>query len=152
MSSIFCNASGQKVNFEKSRIYYSRNVNHNHCFELYDMTSFSLTSDLGKYLGIPLINNKVQKETFHHIVAKAQSWLCSGKTKSLSLPGRITLSQVVLSALPTYTYTMHTCILPRGIFYSLECIMRGFIWGSLDRSCIHQCLRLMYVDQNVMAG
>ncbi|PNX96332.1 hypothetical protein L195_g019536 [Trifolium pratense] len=55
------------------------------------------------------------------------------KTKMLvssNVNGRITLTQSVLAALPTYV--MQTTILPQGICNKIEKLMRNFIWGSTD--------------------
>ena len=51
---IFCASSGQKVSKEKTKIYFSKNVNHTRATEIASSFGFSLTNDLGKYLGVPL--------------------------------------------------------------------------------------------------
>lgn len=52
----FCSTSGQKVSLEKSRLLVSRNVHHARASQLSREVCISLTSDLGKYLGVPLLH------------------------------------------------------------------------------------------------
>ena len=56
---IFCDASSQKVNAAKTKVFFfSRNVNHVQARELSQKLGFSLTSDLGKYLGVLLLHKR----------------------------------------------------------------------------------------------
>lgn len=50
----FCHMSGQSVSEEKTRIYFSKNVNHHMRRQLSTMSAFSKVNSLGTYLGIPL--------------------------------------------------------------------------------------------------
>ena len=50
----FCSCSGEKVNVEKSKVFFSHNVNHLRAKEIVATLGFSLMTDLGKYLKIPL--------------------------------------------------------------------------------------------------
>ncbi|KAL7201937.1 hypothetical protein ACSBR1_033599 [Camellia fascicularis] len=69
-----------------------------------------LTQDLGKYLGIPLLHNRVSRVHFSSICDKLQGKLSSWKANMLSLAGRATLIKSVTAALPAYT--MQTMKLP----------------------------------------
>ena len=51
---LFAASSGQKISREKTRIYFSKNVHHSRSLEIANDFGFSLTGDLGKYLGVPL--------------------------------------------------------------------------------------------------
>lgn len=59
----FCKVSGQKVNFQKSKIYFSPNVSGRTLNSLSQMCGIRPTNNLGKYLRIPLMHGKVE-ETF----------------------------------------------------------------------------------------
>jgi hypothetical protein len=52
----FCCASGAKVSIEKTKMLVSQNVNVNRAREVNNMFGFGLTSDFGKYLGVPIIH------------------------------------------------------------------------------------------------
>lgn len=49
------------------------------------------TNDLGRYLGMLLINTRVTKVTYASLVDKVQSRLANWKNKHLSMAGRLTL-------------------------------------------------------------
>ena len=51
---IFEANSGQKISAEKTRIYFSKNVHHARSLEIATEFGFTITGDLGKYLGVPL--------------------------------------------------------------------------------------------------
>ncbi|KAF7830019.1 reverse transcriptase [Senna tora] len=52
----FCISSGQKVNADKTRVFFSRNVSFLGGGTLSNALGFTSTNDLGKYLGVPLIH------------------------------------------------------------------------------------------------
>lgn len=114
----FCNASGQKVNFEKSKMLVSRNVLHQLARSLSQVTEICLTSNLGKYLGDPLIHKRPTKETYQFILDITNRCLASWKANCLSFAGRVTLTKSVIQALPPYC--MQTMLLPKGVCHQLE--------------------------------
>jgi len=68
----FCTALGQKVNNSKSQVFFSKNTNANLADDnLADDISNDLgiprTSELGRYLGMPTINGRVNKQTFQGV-------------------------------------------------------------------------------------
>ncbi|CAL8989754.1 unnamed protein product [Prunus brigantina] len=71
----FCHLSGQKVSFDKSRICVSPNI----CSELANsiatISGSPHSSNLGKYLGVPLIHTRVNKTTYQEVIAKVQKRL-----------------------------------------------------------------------------
>ena len=67
---VFENSSGQKVSQEKTMIYFSQNIHHTRVVEIADEFGFSLTGDLGKYLGVPLIHRKVSSRSFSYVTEK----------------------------------------------------------------------------------
>lgn len=93
----------------------------NHC-------GIPLTDDFGKYLFAPMIHGRVTKVTYGAIISRAQSRLLSWGNQFLSMAGRITLIQSLLSALPTYL--MQTTFLPDHIVNKLEKLIRRFLWGE----------------------
>lgn len=66
------------------------------------MVGFQMTDDLGKYLGVPILHKRVNCRSFQFILNKVDQRLSTWKAKILSFVGRITLTQSVLQALPTY--------------------------------------------------
>lgn len=124
----FCASSGQKVSMDKTRVYFSENVNYHHKVNIIETLGFQSTSDLGKYLGIPIFHHRVNKESFRFIIDKVNQRIGSWKAITLSLAGRVTLTKSVLQAMPTYT--MQACIIHKGVCDDIDQICRGFIWGD----------------------
>ncbi|RDX79788.1 hypothetical protein CR513_39755, partial [Mucuna pruriens] len=68
--------------------------------ELSHISGFHLTSDLGKYLGVPMLHDRKKKETCAYLLEKTQCCL-----------SRYILAKAVVATLPTYT--MQTVLLPK---------------------------------------
>lgn len=122
---LFCDASSDKVSKEKMRLFVSKNVHHSRVQKLCHFSRFQRSSELGKYLGVPLLYHRQSASTYAYIPENTQKRMSSWKVGSLAKVGRITLAQSVLAALPTYT--MQTVILPKGICNKLEKMTRDFV-------------------------
>ncbi|CAL9002606.1 unnamed protein product [Prunus brigantina] len=109
----FCHLSGQKVSFEKSRICVSPNICSDLANSIATISGSPHSSNLGKYLGVPIIHTRVDKTTYQEVIAKVQKRLASWKHHTLSMAGRITLLQSVTAAIPLYT--MQTVKLPISV-------------------------------------
>ncbi|QHO24697.1 uncharacterized protein DS421_12g374480 [Arachis hypogaea] len=81
----FRKSSGQKVSFQKSCVYFSRNVHHSIHQEINGHLSINLTKNLGKYFGVPLMHERCNKQQFQFIIDKMTNKLSSWNMKSLSL-------------------------------------------------------------------
>ena len=126
----FCEASGQKVSLDKSVIFFSENVHRDLATLISNESGIKGTKELGKYLGMPVLQKKINKETFGEVVEKVSSKLAGWKRKFLSLAGRITLTKSVISSIPVHT--MSTIALPASTLGQLDKIARSFIWGSSE--------------------
>lgn len=98
----FCVASGQKVSLEKSKIYFSNNVSRELGKLISDESGIKSTKDLGKYFGMPILQKRINKETFREMLEKVSSRLSGWKGRFLSMAGRITLTKAVLSSIPVH--------------------------------------------------
>ncbi|KAL7228890.1 hypothetical protein ACSBR2_007559 [Camellia fascicularis] len=128
----FSAASGLKISLAKSKLFISPNIACHEARSLSNVCGISLTSDLGKYLGIPLIHKRCNCHFFWFITDKIQCRLSSWKSNLLSLVGRSTLVQAVSSALPSYA--MQTLTLPGSICNDIDKLNRNFLWGDTDTS------------------
>lgn len=127
---LFCSSSGQKLSHTKTKIYFSRNVHISRALAMSSQMGVSLTGDLGKYLGIPLLHKRATSATFAPILEKTSRRLSGWKRGSLNLVGRSVLVKAVLAALPTYY--MQTILLPKKVISDLEKQSRSFLWGDND--------------------
>ncbi|KAL6272731.1 hypothetical protein ACE6H2_023423 [Prunus campanulata] len=132
----FCQLSGQKVSFDKSRICVSPNICSDLANSIATISGSPYSSNLGKYLGVPLIQTRVDKTTYQEVIAKVQKRLASWKHHTLSMAGRITLLQSVTAAIPLYT--MQTVKLPISVCDRLDQLNRNFLWGHIaDKATTH---------------
>ncbi|XP_061336789.1 uncharacterized protein LOC133283880 [Gastrolobium bilobum] len=81
----FCDSSGQRVSKEKTRVIFSRNVNHNRVMQIAREMDFPIAADLGKYLGIPILSERVRASTFAFILDRMDKRLNKWNRSSLSL-------------------------------------------------------------------
>lgn len=126
----FCSASSQRVNASKTKIFFSKNVNHTRINQICDDLGLTSTTDLGKYLGISLLHARVMKQTYNFILNKVQQRLSSWKAHCLNMAGRNVLITSVITALPSYA--MQTMFLPAGVCDEVEKSARNFLWGSTN--------------------
>lgn len=110
---------------DKTRIFFLQNVHNSRRQEINDLLEFSRTMDLGKYLGVPLHHGRVTKNSYQFILDKATQRLSGWKRNSLSLAGRITLTQSILTAL--LSYVMQTVNVPKQVCGDLDKKCQSFI-------------------------
>lgn len=127
---IFCKASGQKVNLQKSALFFSKNTPAEMQTRITNTLGVTKVGDLGRYLGVPSVHGRITKESFAGILGRIQARLTGWRSKTLSLAGRKVLVQSVLSAIPYYS--MQSMLLPVGVIQSIEKLIRSFLWGSSE--------------------
>lgn len=122
----FSRASGQKVSLQKSRIYFSKNVEASNQAAICSTLCMEATSDLAMYLGMPTLTSRVTKDTFSHLCEKIDRRLAGWKSKYLSLAGRITLAKSTISSMAFYS--MQTAKILRSVCEDTDKRTRRFIW------------------------
>lgn len=90
----FCAASRQKINLDKSKAFFSRNVHFNRMVGLRQVLGIGITGDLGTYLGVLLIHSKITKATFSHIVQKVKHWPLYMEMQILNHGKKISVDQI----------------------------------------------------------
>lgn len=118
----FCTASGQLVNLQKSKVFFSKRVPNGTCDELSLFLGIPPTPNLGNYLGFPLVHHQLNKNTFFFLIDKVKKRLSSWKSHLLSMAGRVTLIKSVMSSLPNYY--MQCMALPEFTCHLLDKINR----------------------------
>lgn len=99
----FCKFSSLKINFNKSMIFAYPNIFSQYARVLSQNHGIHLTTDLGKYLGVPLIHNMKRKEYFKDLTDKVTTKLLGWKAKFQYFMGIATLIQSVTIAISNYT-------------------------------------------------
>ncbi|GKU89787.1 hypothetical protein SLEP1_g3881 [Rubroshorea leprosula] len=120
--------SGLKINFGKSQIMgvgteegWKERMAYRLCCKEGDLPF--------KYLGTPVGGNHRRIAMWQPLVNSFKKKLASWNGQNLSLGGRITLLNSVLSSLPMYLMSAYK--IPKGIFSSLDKIHMNFLWGGM---------------------
>ncbi|KAL7235947.1 hypothetical protein ACSBR1_019263 [Camellia fascicularis] len=117
-------------------MFISPNVENRKARELSNYCGITLTPNLGKYLGVPLLHSRVNSQISNNILEKIQQKLSNWKANNLSLAGRATVIQAVSSLI--HSYIMQTAKLPQRICKQIDKINRNFLWGDQEnRKKVH---------------
>ncbi|CAL1353332.1 unnamed protein product [Linum trigynum] len=127
---VFGSASTPQISRPKSRVYFSKNISSTLEDSLSNELGIPQTSNLGRYLGVPVIHDRVSRTTFMELIDRIDGHLAGWSIATLSLARRITLTQSVLASL--LTCTMQTTFLPASVREYIDRKIRGFIWGSSE--------------------
>lgn len=121
-----CSVSGQKVNYRKSDVLFSRitPITKEHPS---DVNGMSHTEDIGRYLGFPICKKR-RVSSFSFIVDKVRNKLSRWKANLLSFGGRSTQIKSVLNSIALYY--MHGTHLTKKTCNEINKITRDFLWGS----------------------
>lgn len=115
----FYNLSGQKVNTEKTSIFFSKNVRH------------EVRSDICNSMGFKnSTNGRVRRDTYKKIIDKINNRLVGWKTSTLSFARRATLAKSVIGYIPIYSMRVNR--LPRSICVILRKLNVVF-YGAIVR-------------------
>ena len=93
---------GQKISKEKSRTYFSPDVDGNKREELFEVLGIQSTPKLGKYLGFPPKQPGSNNRDFDFVVERVQSKLVGWKGHLLSFVGKVVLAHFILTTIPAY--------------------------------------------------
>ncbi|CAN1239055.1 LINE-1 retrotransposable element ORF2 protein [Linum grandiflorum] len=124
--------SGQKINFNKSAVYFSHNTPQP-LQEFYGhILGVQSIGHQDKYLGIPSLVPRSKRTMFRDMEDKLRKKLAGWKTACLSAAGKETLIKSVISAFPSYM--MNCFLLPAGLCKKFNSIVSRFWWSNKDGS------------------
>lgn len=125
---LFCKASGQLVNFTKSKITLSHADRDFH----YNRVCTTLgVSQMGRdmlYLDVPLPFGRVKNPLFNYLVNRMHKKSVSWKDTILSKSGKMIMLKSVLQCL--LTFVMSCLKITVGICHKLNTILKGFWWNT----------------------
>ena len=98
----FCEELGQKVSMEKSRIYFSPNVQLEIKSGICSRLGIQAMTNIGNCLEFPIKHRGVPRNRMNFIVEKVMSKLAGWKARFLSFEGRAVLVKSVMSTIPNY--------------------------------------------------
>lgn len=125
--SVYKKGLGQKINREKTNIFFSSNTQPNLQASIQQLPGMPSICQYEKCLGLPAFVGKAKKQSFvyikEHVWKKLQGW----KEKLLSQAGREVLIKFVIQAIPTYS--MNCFRHPKGLIKEIEIMIWKFWWG-----------------------
>ncbi|CAH9083997.1 unnamed protein product [Cuscuta epithymum] len=119
-------ASGQTINYNKSKFFFSANVPAHIQEGLMEVMRVEYAGNEEKYLGLPAFFGKRKKEILSYIRNRVVSRIQNWNSKFLSRAGREIMLKTVIQAMPTYT--MNVFLLPLDLCRELEVMMNGYWW------------------------
>ena len=124
----YCNASGQRINNEKSSIFFSKRCPQTVKDEVKQILNVTNESLSERYLGMPTEVGQSKMGTFKYLRDKIWDKVRGWMEKLLSSTGKEVLIKAVAQAIPVYS--MACFRLPRGLCESVTSLIRQFWWGS----------------------
>ncbi|XP_026398734.1 uncharacterized protein LOC113294557 [Papaver somniferum] len=118
---------GQMLNFDKSCVYFSHNLEPDYCDYLATTLNMSIVTDSEKYLGAPLLLGHSKVKSFDPIMHSFEARLKSYVSITLNQAGRSTLIKSVLNSLPTYQ--MSCFKIPTTLLNKLDSLQLNFWCG-----------------------
>lgn len=99
----FSSKSSLITNLSKSLIFCSPNTSYRMKKQIGDLAGIPITDNLGRYLGIPILHERVSKSTFSYTLENMKCKLASWKMESLGMAGWQVLVKSTLASIPVYT-------------------------------------------------
>ena len=116
------------MSVEKSRIYFSPNVQVELKRGVCSRLGIQATANIGNYLRLPIKHKGVPRNRLNFIVEKVMNKLAGWKARFLSFAGRSVLVKLVMSSIPNYV--MQAAALATHLCEKLDKINQDFLWGS----------------------
>ena len=123
--------SGQKLNKEKTSLFFSKNTRREVQEAVKDMFGAEIIHQHERYLGLPPLVGRGKKKAFNRIKDQVERKIAGWKGKLLSSAGREILIKAVAQATPTYT--MNCFKIPESLCSELNSLISNFWWGQREK-------------------
>ena len=121
-------ASGQKINSEKTSLFFSNNTSNVSKEEIKNLLGVAEIKEYERYLGLPTVVGRKKKASLNFIKDRVWGKLQGWKEKLLSQAGKEVFLKAVVQAIPTFA--MSCFRLPIGLCQDIEMLIRKFWWGQ----------------------
>lgn len=132
MLKIFEDAAGQKVNRDKSSVFFSKNTNLEDKDRVLSSLEMRMSDDNSLYLSLPSIIGHNKFVVFGRLKYKMWARIQGWDGKWFSGVGKEVLIKMVLQSIPTYT--MSVFLLPNKVCQDIESLISNYWWKSLKQS------------------
>ncbi|XP_074326550.1 uncharacterized protein LOC141664498 [Apium graveolens] len=135
--SVFEKVSGQKINVEKSNVFFSQNVQQETKTEILQVTGFMEASASTQYLGLPNCIGRNKSAILGYLKDRVRNRIQSRNGKLLNKSGKEILLKTVSQSIPNYA--MSVFLIPMEMCKEMEQMMCNFWWQSSTKKnkCIH---------------
>lgn len=116
---------GQRINFDKSIVYFSPNTIVSQREGLSRLLKMKVVSNLDAYLGLPIPVGKKKSDAFKSILERTANRIKSWSKRLLSYGGKEIFINSILQAVPTYALLVFFAL--NGILEDLQA-MFGRVW------------------------
>jgi hypothetical protein len=121
---IYEKASRQKLNRDKTSIFFSKNTKEEFKEYIASISGVSITSQFEKYLGLPAVVCQSRLRAFGGIKGRIWEQMQGWKETFLSQAGKEVLLKAVVQAIPTYTMSVFQ--LPKTLCKDINSLMSKF--------------------------
>ncbi|KAL5564135.1 hypothetical protein UlMin_027299 [Ulmus minor] len=125
---LYCAASGQIVNFDKSEICFGRDVLPPVQRDLASFFGVRWVACHDKYLGLPTFAGRCKRDLFNFIKNRVWNKVKGWNASLFSQAGKEILIKAVLQAIPSYA--MSCFKLPKKLIKDIHRLISRFWWGS----------------------
>ena len=127
---LYCEVSGQKVNLNKSSVFFGANVPTDRATHLGNILGMKVVDNPGAYLGVPAIWGRSKKRGLAYVKGRVMEKLQGWKQSSLSRAGKKILIKAVVQAIPAYPTNIF--MFPSIVCQELDSLITKFWWGSKE--------------------
>jgi exonuclease III/ribonuclease HI len=120
-------ASGQKLNREKTSIFFSKNTKAEFREYIASISGVRITNQFEKYLGLPAVVGQSRMRAFGGLKGRIWERMQGWQENFLSQAGKEVLLKAVVQAIPTYTMSVFQ--LPKTLCKEINSVMSKFWWG-----------------------
>lgn len=129
-------ASGQQINFQKSSVVFSNNVDMDKQMEMASILQVNRLDEHDRYLGLPMRVGRSKTAIFEYIKEKLTKKLFNWKTKILSAAGKEVLIKAIAQTMSLYI--MNCYMLQKGLTDDIHQLCTSFFWiDTEDKKHIH---------------
>ncbi|CAM8914180.1 unnamed protein product [Rhodiola kirilowii] len=134
--------SGQRINFEKSEVCFSRNTPADVRWQVCNSFCIRQVPCHSRYLGMPLVVGQRKTEVFKSIVEKIWRKVKDWKSRLLSAAGREVLVKAVIQAMPIYMMSVYH--FPKKVIADISMMVQQFWWAKKGSKSIS------WLSQNIL--
>lgn len=143
--------AGQQVNFNKSELCGSKNVDGAMCRLFGEFMNMEVVQHHSKYLGLPMVVGQNKIEVFRNIEDKTQMKINNWSSTLLSQVGKEALIKAVIYSIPLYS--MSCFRLPKTLCNRMASTAVKFWWSTTSRNkSIHWVRKEIMEKEKIKGG